>query len=539
MLDRLTSWWGQKKQTGFHPLALNAVIALGIFLRLNGWVRNRQSLWLDEALWADNFLDKSLLGLGIRPVGYVALTRGIVRVLGVTEASFRLLSVVAAILSLALVPYVISQLVSSKWLRLLAVLMFAIHPVLVDFANEFKPYSWEVLIHLVPVAMYLRFRETNREAWLLGLLAYLPIAFLFAYNIAFAMPGVLVLALLTAWRSPRRRRLLAATLASGAACAVLCALMFQLSLKTVTRGQSTENYWGQKYDVFFEKSEKLSRVDWTVKKLTDVAAFVSQRRNYWTAKAPIEERTAENVASIDRLFWAGLAFLGGLSLWRGRRDLLLVLLGPVVVMVLGNFAGKWPLGAFRTNLFVLAYTLPLPFLGMQLVATTRARWRAIAAIVIGLTLVPGFAFGFDWHGNKRTLTRNFYCREVIDRLHAERQAFRARHPDAEPVVLLADLHSSRPLDFYLHKHRTYRARYEKFFEENFRIKRMSRGNLRSQAKKLISAARQRKQGIWVVVSSANTFEDVEQAMAGSRIVLREIIGGEHLVMYVESRDLAP
>lgn len=529
---------GKHRKADAYAYAMLMVLLLGLFLRLNGWLGHHVSFWMDEALWASRLLRRPLLDLGIRPIGFVALTRALVGLLGATEVWFRFLPAMGAIGSLLLMPYVASQLVASKWLRLLMVLMFAIQPALVDYANEFKPYSWEVLVHLVPLVLYLRFRQTERRVWFFVLLGYLPVSFLLAYNMALAFPGLLLLCLGVAWRSAQRRKLVTATLLSGVLCAGLCVLMFQLSLKKVTREERTENYWGQKYDVFFEKTERLSRAEWTLGKYNDMAAFVGQRRDHWAADGRLSETQLSLLASADRLFWVGLSFAGLFALLRRRRDLLLVLFAPLLVVMLANFAGKWPLGAFRTNIWIMVYTLPLPFVGVQLLAINRRVGAAIGVLVLVLTLLPGFLFGFDWHGHKRTFTRDFYQREVIAKLYAYRKEQLAKRPDLPRVRLLLDPHTWYPHVYYLQDHPGFREKYAKFFEDNFIVERVGQGVL--NGKLAPQLRRSGGEGLWLVSSSRRHFESMRRGVRRqAKVVVEERIANEHVIMYVEPkrRDL--
>ena len=538
MLDRVRKLWAsladQRAYVDAYFSAMLLVVLLGVFLRVNGWLGHHISFWMDEALWASRVLHRPLIALGIRPIGFVAITRAVVSLFGPTEVWFRFLPAMGAIGSLLLMPYVASQLLAAKWLRLLMVLMFAIQPALVDYANEFKPYSWEVLVHLLPLVLYLRFRETQQRAWLLALLGYLPVSFLLAYNMALAFPGLLLLCLGVAWRSPQRNRLVAATLVSGVLCAGLGGLMFELSLKKVTTAERTENYWGKKYDVFFEKTEPLSRVEWTVQKYNDMAAFVSQRRDSWITTGKISDANASKLAAVDRLFWVGLSFVGIAALWRKRRDLLLVLVAPLVMIVLANFIGKWPLGAFRTNIWVMAFSLPLPFLGMQFLAFERRAAMALGALVVALTLAPGFLFGFDWHGHKRTFTRDFYEREVIAKLYDYRRHQLAKSPDMPKARLLLDLHTWYPQIYYLEDHPEFREKYAKFFEENFIVDRVGQGVLNS--KLAAQLRRSNGEGLWLVSSSRREFENMRRGVQRQvTVVVEEQVADEHVIMYVKPK----
>ncbi len=540
MLARLRNWWetawGTRAAGNGYEVALVITLMVGLFLRVNGWLGHHISFWMDEALWASRMLRWPLLELGIRPVGFMGITRLLVSLFGAREVWFRLLPALGAIGSLLLMPYIASRLVTSKWLRLLMVLMFAIHPALVDYANEFKPYSWEVLVHLVPFALYLRFKETGSRAWFFGLLGFLPVSFLLAYNIALAFPGLLLLCLSIAWQSAERKKLVIATVLSGALCAVGAITIFELALSNVTKEERTESYWGKKYDVFYEKTETLTRFDWTLQKLGDLASFVSMRSQFWSLSPKISERKAAELAAADRLFWVGLTYAGVWALWKKRRDLLVLYATPMLVMLLGNAIGKWPLGAFRVNLFALVYTLPLPFLGMQFLAEVDRRMTWVTGtLAMALTVIPGFRFGFDWHGHKRTFTRDFYQREVIAKLYEYRKQQTAKDPTLPRARLLLEPHTWYPNEFYLHDQPDFKAKYEQFFADNFIIEKVSGGTLNSKLPQRLRRGG-RAQGIWLVSSARRDFDNLKAgAQRGTTIVIQEQVETEHLIMYVEPK----
>ena len=540
MLARLRNWWesawGTRATGNGYEVALVITLIVGVFLRVNGWLGHHISFWMDEALWASRLLHRPLMSLGIRPVGFMGITLGVVRMFGAKEVWFRLLPALGAIGSLVLMPYVASRLVTPKWLRLLMVLMFAIQPALVDYANEFKPYSWEVLVHLVPIALYLRFKETNRKAWFYGLLGFLPVSFFLAYNMALAFPGMLLLCLAIAWHSAERRKLVTATLLSGALCAGGAITMYELSLSKVTHEERTETYWGKKYDVFYEKTEPLTRFDWTLQKLGDLASFVSIRSQFWTLSPKISEGKAAELAAADRLFWISLTYAGVWALWKKQRDLLLLYAAPMLLMLLGNAIGKWPLGAFRVNLFALVYTLPLPFLGMQLLAELDRRMLWVTGtLAMALTVIPGFRFGFDWHGHKRTFTRDFYQREVIAKLYEYRKQQITKDPQLPRARLLLEPHTWYPNEFYLHDQPDFKAKYEQFFADNFIIDKVSGGTLNSKLPQRLRRGGS-IQGIWLVSSARREFDNLKRgAERGTTIVIQEQVETEHLIMYVEPK----
>jgi hypothetical protein len=505
------------------------VLALGVFLRLNGYLGEQISLWLDEALWAQRFVSKPILSLGIRPAGFVWLTRCVVSVLGASELGFRFLPNVAALASLMLMPYVASQLLVSRALRVLLVLLFAIHPVLVDFANEFKPYSFEVLIHLLPIALYLRYEQTRRAGYVYALLAYLPVAFLCAYNMAFAFPGLLLLAARAAWGSSLRRNLLLTALLSGLLCAGLAGGIYKLALSNVTSERKTENYWGKKYDVFYRPSEEESRVDWTAKKYGDMAAMIGLRRELWHDPGKLPATFAAELGSVDRWLWIALSLAGLVALWKRRRPELLLFVLPVLMLVLVNAVGKWPFGAFRTNVFMSVYLFPVPLLGLELLAAdSTRRQRVLLAAVLLTSVVPGFLFGFDWRGHKLMWTRDHYQRQVIERLYELRQAELRDRPDAPPARLVLDLHTYESHDYYLQLHPTFRAKYGDYFAKNFVVDQVGSNSL-------VAKVQQRMRGsspVCAVASKGSAMEDLLALAKKKHALTEERVRDQHLIVRV-------
>lgn len=512
-------------------VAMLAIVALGLFLRLHGWASNRLSFWYDEAMWAGRLLRLPLQELAIRPVGFMWLTRTVVRCFGDSELWFRFLPAVGSAGALLLTPYVASRLHASKVLRLLLVLVFALHPALIDFANEFKPYSFEVLVHLGAVALYLRYAETSRWGWLAALLCYLPLGFLFAYNLTFAYPGLLLLLLWRAWRSSARAKQVVATVAAGAVCAAVVVGVHQWSLDDVVR-EKTASYWGKKYDVFYEGDEQ-TRVDWTLHSVSDMLAMAGLRRELWSHTSLVSDETTSELGSLDRLLWVTLSAAGVLALWRQRRELLLVLVLPLVVLAVVNYLGRWPMGAFRTNLFMTAYCLPLPLQGFALLASTKRRAVALWALLGGLTLLPGFCFGFDWYGHKRLFTRDHYARKVLDKLQDYRRQQLRRPRLAGKMPLLLDPNTLVPFKFYLNDQREGRARHQRFFEEHFSVQRGKPSALMRRARKRLARG---EPGVWVVSSSPADFARLEaQAETLGRVAFRERVRKQHLLLFIERK----
>lgn len=550
MPTRMVSWlrkaWAVVRakltQGDEYQLVMLAVVLLGVYLRINGWLLHDISFWFDEAVWAQRVLHRGLTELSIRPIGFMWVTRLLVSWFGATELWFRALPALGGVASVLLMPYVVSRLVAWPILRVLTVLLFALQPALIDYANEFKPYSFEVFVHLVPIALYLRYHETNQTRFLYWLLASLPLGFMFAYNLAFTFPGLLLLCLYRAWRDPDRKRLLLVTLAGGVLCAAVAGGVYRLALTNVIKKDGeTEDYWGSKYGVFYQpKTEQLSRTAWTFEKYSDMAAFVGLRREYLSEWGKLKDTKAKELRSVDRGFWIFVSFAGLLALWQKRRDLLFVLFAPLLVLMLGNLVGKWPLGAFRTNIFTLSYTVPLLGIGLERLAGAvatplampgRLRLAAVVALVLGLSVLPAFKYGFDWHGNKRTFTRNFYQHEILEKLYQHRKRQLKENPRADPLPLYLEPHSYSPFLFYTRDHAVYSKKYGPFFDEHFAAKKVSNA---SMVKKLPKRLREAKHGFWAVASAK--IPTLRRAAGRSKsIVISEAMGEDHLILFMRKK----
>lgn len=514
--------------------ALGLVLLLGTFLRLNGYLGHQISFWLDEALWAPRFVEWPLLKLGIRPLGFVWLTRQIIGYFGATEIAFRFLPNLGGVLSLWLMPYVASRLLDSRPLRVLLVLLFAIHPGLVDLAKEFKPYSLEVLVHLLPIVLFLRYEQTKRDGYFYVLLGYLPVAFLLAYNLAFALPGLLIVAFLTALKGARRRWLVA-TVLTGVLCgAVVYGLNSQVLTKIAKEGK-TEQYWGRKYDLFYRPQSGETRLRWTLSAAGDMAAVVGLRRDLWGGEERIPESLREPLYTGDRKLWIALSLVGAVVLVRKRREGALLWLGPLLALGVVNAFGKWPMGQFRTNLFTCVYLFPLPVLAAELgagavrdVFVKGGRvWRYVVVALMAVPLSLGFAFNFGWGDHKRIWCQDGYSREVLPALYELRERQEKRGRRRGRVIL--DLYSYKAFDYYLKIHPTFSRDYGDFYRR-FSVDKVG-------SNQLVTRARQRLGGagpVYAVAARPTSVKALDRfAKSGVRVLDEKRIGDRVLIFVLD------
>lgn len=518
-------------------IALAIALLLGVILRVHGQFVDATSFWYDEALWANRLGKRSVLDMAIRPIGFMASVKVIASTFGFSEFWLRLPSSLAGFASLFVMPYIASRLFESRVSRVLLVLLWALQPALIDYSKEFKPYSFEVLAHLLPLILFLRYRQTGRAGYFWALVAVLPLLFLFVYSISFAYPGLLLWALYEAWRARRWRGALLVA-ASGLACLVTIGVIYSLTLFRASTAEN-ERYWGRKYDVFYtqthaERGE--SRAAWFGEKYTDMVGLPGLRRELWRPPAFVPDAVSRTFVSADRALWLILSTLGIAYLALRRRELLLLLVSPFFVLLLLNVLGKWPIGAFRTNVFLCAYLLPLPIFGFDWLARRSARAAGLAAAVVALvTLVPGFAFGFDF-GQPKTFwgARQHRQREVIEFLRHAREEHLKRDPRHPKERLIFDCHTLLPHKYYMQTHPSFSRTHREFFERNFAIE-PGCGDAAFVTRALEKRLRTSTTPVWAVVSKRRAMEPVyRDAKRAGEILLEKRMDDDHLILQVKS-----
>ncbi len=574
MADRLKRWlvkaWSVWRQDRAYRTAQALLLLFGVVLRLIGYITAPSGLWLDEANWAKKLLNRPIAEFRFRPLGFMWTEKQLVGLFEPNEFWLRFLSCVPSLFVLLLVPYIASRLLKSRFARLLVLFLFAAQPALIDLAKEFKPYSIEVFVHLAPLALYLRYRQTGRRLYFGIFLASLPLAFLFAYNIVFAWPGLLLLALYHAYNSWKWRGA-ALVVSTGAVCLALLGVIYFAFLRGITTDR-TETYWANKYDVFYHQTlprakqrqnaaiaeqraelndeaaeaeddepaptllEQPGRVMWTIEKYDDIAALPGLRRQLWKVPSALPASFGTQLGAVDRYFWVGLHFfaLGMLAFRRRFEDLLLLFL-PLFCVVLLNAIGEWPIGAFRTNLYLCSYSLLIAGVGVDLLATSAGRIYALASVIAFVTVLPGFAFGFDWRLRKRIWTRHQYAREILAELRSQRQAQLRKNPKAKPTPLFLDAQTFEPQNFYLDVVPDTKEEYRRFFKKHFKQENWSgfQRRLERDLKKKLEAS---SQPVWIVISKRRTMDTAKKYInRNATILMEKYIGddNDHLLLLVD------
>jgi len=129
------------------------IIAFGIILRLDQYLFNR-SLWLDEAFFAIDVVNRTFLELFeapleytsyARPPGFMLMVKLSVTWFGNSDFILRLFPFFCGVLALLLYYPMAKRYVSERAVPL-ALFFFAISEALIFYSSEFKQYSSDVLI---------------------------------------------------------------------------------------------------------------------------------------------------------------------------------------------------------------------------------------------------------------------------------------------------------------------------------------------------------------------------------------------------------
>ncbi len=386
---------GFRKEQRPLRLALIAALGLGLFLRIYLYAIRPSTMWEDEAYWAWKTLTLPVLTQPFRPPGFLLLTKGLITGIGPSEFTFRALPFVASLASLLATPYVASQLFRSGLTRLAVLVVMSTHPGALTMAVEFKQYGVEIGVLVVVLASYLRYRERPSVRSLAVLLMLAWAAFFFSIIIIFVYPALFTVLAWDAFHSKQLRKL---AIVGGAAllCVATIVTIYFTTWRHLDQGRA-EKKWGDKYGVFYVANPEQSRAAWTAEKYAAVAALPGFGRERWTS-SKLSDATLVRLGDIDRAFWVLLHGLGIFWLIRERRLRELVWLwSPLWMMTLFNVLGRWPAGAFRTNVGILPFTLFLAAFGLDAATALRPRFaQPLLSLGCLLVLAPPLLMRPDW-----------------------------------------------------------------------------------------------------------------------------------------------
>jgi len=173
------------------------LVLIGVGLRLQHFLENR-SFWMDEAyvaatLWNLSFMDilQNKIFMPSQPVTppvFSLLTKLSVILFGNHELAFRLIPLIAGVISVFLFYFLAKRILNDKIVPL-AVALFSLGEYLIYYSAELKPYSFDVLAALVLILIFERI--SHKE---LTLKKVLLLSSCGAVAVWFSFPSIYVLA---------------------------------------------------------------------------------------------------------------------------------------------------------------------------------------------------------------------------------------------------------------------------------------------------------------------------------------------------------
>jgi hypothetical protein len=359
---------------------MGILLALGIAARLVRYAL-RFPLWGDEAFLSASLLERGYLDM-LRPLEYHQVCPllflwgqlTVVKLLGYTEFTLRLFSLVCSIASLFLFRSLARRLVRGTSL-LVAVGVFAVAYPGIRYAAEAKPYQCDLLVSLVLLLFCVQWwRRPHRVGWLWGLAAMMPLAIGLSYPAVFVAGGIVIAVAVMLWTSPLVRGWPA-----WCALTAMLGVSFLAMLKCTGSSQMDANlvvmqqYWRDAFPP-----------------LHSIAAFLG-----WLVSSHSGELLAYPVggphgSSVATLC---LVIVAILMLWRKRQSrLLLLLLAPLALNFVSALMHRYPYGtAVRLSLYWAPMACLLAGIGADVALARlwprRGRFPE-AAIVLLLAVLP-------------------------------------------------------------------------------------------------------------------------------------------------------
>ena len=504
-----------------------SVIVLGLYLRCRGVLLGPTlALWNDESQWLVFLKTQPLTDLLIRPIAFMGLTKLLVAVFPPTEFVVRFLPWIGGLIAVVLSPALARRLCETNRAQALVVAAIALHPTAIDLGRDFKPYSLGLALHIAVLILACKYvtRGRSRDLWSVLVVAMLGV--LFAQDIIFVYPGLFLTLLAVAWKHSRKRHLLAIVGSAAGTVAILLGLYFMIWRKLDQQGE--RDYWGERYDVFYiGQPEQGSHLAWLGRKFGDVLAMPGMRREHWEAAAQPETPLPFD-ALVNRGLWIGLALLGLVVLLRRRRlHELLLLLGPLLALTLFNAVGRWPFGAFRTNLFLLAYVTPFAAIAFDF-RRGQSKWLA-ALPALALVVLPFFVFNKHFHAQKTSFSATSNFPEIIDYL-LETQG---KDYTGRQEYLFMDTRSCADWRYYVRYHPRMAPRLPELEEHRFAIK---CGKSTRKQMQRAAAVIGRGDRIWGVATGERQREELDHRLRhGLRTLSARYFGDRHLAIAAERR----
>jgi hypothetical protein len=360
-----------------QSVLLATLVVAGVPVRLWQYVGN-PSMWIDEIAVAESIISRplgTLLGQPlafnqIAPPGFLALVKTTVALLGPTDFALRLFPLLCAVASLPLFAALASRTLD-RWSAVFSMGLFAFGVPFILHGAEVKQYASDVTVSLILMNAALGLlgdAPPRKVFWHAGVLG--------AASVWFSQPAVILLAGLgaaLAWTRIRAsgwsalRRILPVLLLWAAAAAA--SIAWSLHLMSPATLAFAHDWWfrgghGAK-PVFLVELFEMPRM------LLALFGWAGMRYRW-------------------PFVFVVLLIVGFGSLWMRKREIAILLLGPVAVVVAAAAAQEYPISE-RTSLFLIPLLLLAAAAGARAVADILARFHVPVPLSLALLALPPIA----------------------------------------------------------------------------------------------------------------------------------------------------
>lgn len=359
------------------PRLLTALVLVGVGLRVWAYLAN-DNFWLDEILLSRNIVGLPLSQLLTQPLyldqvaprGFLLAEKLAVALLGESELALRVVPFLCGIAGLLLFRRLAERLLDG-WAVPFAVALGAIGVPFIRYASEVKQYELDATLAILLLLVALDLRDRRLPAARLVLLGLAGFLFSWLSQASVIVMAGIGLAFAVEWLLSRDRavlRVLLIVMPIWAASALVAVAAGEHSMTPSTR-DFMRSFWSPGFlPLPFDPATALR---WLWGSALSAFSDPTMLRYPWPA------------------LQQAVALIGVAAVWRRRRDLALLLAGPLVVALGAAAAQQYP---FRGRL--MFYLLP----GLLLAIAAGAEWiRRLAArghpaagtaVMAGLLLAP-------------------------------------------------------------------------------------------------------------------------------------------------------
>jgi hypothetical protein len=355
------------------------LVSLGVALRVWAYAGN-PSLALDEILLSRNILGLTSGELATQPLkldqvaprGFLLVEKAAVEALGGNELALRLFPFLCGVAAVFLFRRLAERALDGLAAPF-ALALFAIGVPLIKYGAEVKQYSVDATATVLLLVLALELRRPNVSTQRLLLIGAVGFAVIWFSQASVLVMGGIGVALALQWLLARDRataRALFITMPLWAAASIIAVVAGLRSMTLATR-EFMDDFWRGGFAPF---PVGLATVRW----------FGNQILSLFTDPTLLHYRWP--------VLFTVVTVIGFAALWRSRRDIALLLLGPMLAAIAAAIAHQYPFRG-RLMLYLVPIVLVAIAAGAELVRRSLSRLHPALglAALAALLVAPGIA----------------------------------------------------------------------------------------------------------------------------------------------------